>query len=215
MSLPLCSYLSVVESIAAIILAAGQSRRMGAFKPLLPFGDTTVVDSCLRNLRTGGVETVVVVLGHRADELRAHLKNSGVLFAINPDPGSEMSSSIASGVRELPQDAKAVIITPVDHPAVPAEVISRLIGEWQEGHRLVKPTWERRGGHPVVVDLIFRNELLRLDSKRGLKALFESRKDQVKRLPVASNYVARDMDTWEDYAALHREVFGVLPPFGP
>ena len=126
-----------------------------------------------------------------------------------------MSSSIAFGVRELPQDAKAVIITPVDHPAVPAEIICQLVGEWQEGHRLVKPTWEGRGGHPVVVDLSFKNELLRLDSKRGLKALFDSHKDQVESLPVDSNYIARDMDTWEDYAALHREVFGVLPPFGP
>jgi molybdenum cofactor cytidylyltransferase len=201
-----------VEGIAGIILAAGRSQRMDAFKPVLPFGDTTVVDSCLHNLRSGGVETVVVVLGHRADELREHLKNSDVLFALNPEPDSEMSSSIACGVRKLPPGAKAVLITPVDYPAVPAEVISQLIFEWKNGHGLVKPTWQGRGGHPVVVDLSFGDELLHLDSNRGLKGLFDTHMDQVKRVPVDSNYIARDMDTWEDYAALHREVFGVLPP---
>lgn len=198
-------------SVAGIILAAGRSQRMGAFKPLLPFGDTTVVDSCIELLRAAGVETLVVVLGYRAEELRRHLKNSEVLFAVNPDPDGEMSSSIACGVRELPRDTKAVIITPVDHPAVPSEVVSLLTDEWRKGHRLVKPTWEGRGGHPVLLDLSFRDELLRLDPNRGLKSLFGSHIDQVKRLPVDSNYIARDIDTWDDYAALHRDVFGCLP----
>jgi CTP:molybdopterin cytidylyltransferase MocA len=200
------------DDVVAIILAAGRSRRMGAFKPLLPFGDTTVVDSCIQNLRAGGAATVIVVVGHRADELREHLKDSRVVFAVNPDPESAMSSSIACALGELPHVAKAVLITPVDHPAVPSEVVSQLIHEWGKGHRLVKPTWQGRGGHPVLVDLSFEDELLQLDSSLGLKALFDTHKDQVKRLPVDSNYIARDMDTWEDYAALHRDVFGVLPP---
>jgi molybdenum cofactor cytidylyltransferase len=123
-----------------------------------------------------------------------------------------MSSSIACGVRELPPEAKAVLITPVDHPAVPSEVVSHLIDEWEKGHGLVKPTWRETGGHPVLIDLRFKDELLRLDSNLGLKALFETHKDQVKRLPVDSNYIARDMDTWEDYAALHQDLFGVTPP---
>ena len=205
-------HLSESDDVAAIILAAGRSQRMGAFKPLLPFGETTVVDSCLQNLRAGGVATVIVVVGHRADELREHLKDSRVLFAVNPDPASEMRSSIACALGELPQEAKAVLITPVDHPAVPSAVVSQLIDEWGKGHRLVKPTWQGKGGHPVLVDLRFKDELLRLDSRLGLKALFDTHKDKVKSLPVDSNYIARDMDTWEDYAALHRDVFGVLPP---
>ena len=199
------------DDVAGIILAAGRSQRMGAFKPLLPFGDTTVIDSCLQNLRAGGVKTVILVVGHRADELREHLKNSGVVFAVNPDPQSEMSSSIACAVRELPKEAKALLITPVDHPAIPSKVVSQLIDEWGKGHGLVKPTWQGKGGHPVLIDLSFKDELLRLDSNLGLKALFDTHKDQVKRLPVDSIYIARDMDTWEDYAALHRDVFGKLP----
>ncbi len=212
MSRRLCGYRFIVKDIAAIVLAAGRSERMGAFKPLLPFGETTVIESCLQNLRLAGVETIVVVLGHRGEELREHLEMSGVLFAVNPNHDGEMSDSIASGVRELPLESKAILITPADYPAVPAGVISQLIVEWNGGHLLVKPTWQGRGGHPVLVDLSFRKQLLNLDSRLGMKALFDTHLDQVKRLPVNSNYIARDLDTWEDYAALHWEVFGLLPP---
>jgi len=201
-------------SVAAIILAAGRSERMGAFKPLLPFGPRTVIETCIENLRGGGVETIVVVLGQgsRAEDLKGCLKNARVSLAINPDSGSEMSDSIACGVRQLPEGTRAVIINPVDHAAVPAEVVGALVREWKQGARLVKPTWRERGGHPVLVDLGFRDELLGLDPNGGLKAFFSVHQDQVRRVPVDSNYIARDMDTWDDYRALHQEVFGVPPP---
>ena len=199
------------------MLAAGQSQRMGAFKPLLPFGDKTVIDTCIEHLRDGGVETVIVVLGQgpRAEGLKAHLKHSQATFAVNPDPASEMSASISSGVRQLPVQTKVVIITPVDHPAVPAEVVAILIDEWKKGARLVMPTWNGRGGHPVLIDLSFRDELLNLDPARGLKGLFDARREHVRPVSVSSNYIARDMDTWDDYRTLHQEVFGVFPPKQP
>lgn len=202
------------NAVAAIILAAGRSERMGAFKPLLPFGAKTVIETCVDNLRDGGLETVVVVVGEdaRADTLRQHLRNSGVTFAVNPDPRSEMSASIACGVRELPKTTKAVVITPADHAAVPGEVVAALISHWQQGAQLVKPTWNKRGGHPVLVDLRFGAELLTLDPSGGLKVFFDAHQEQVSRAPVNSNYIARDMDTWDDYCALHQEVFGVSPP---
>jgi molybdenum cofactor cytidylyltransferase len=201
-------------AVSAIILAAGRSQRMGAFKPLLPFGPTTVVESCIDNLRRGGVENVVVVVGAgvRAEELKAHLLDSDVSFAINPDPESEMSASIACAVRVLSKEIRAVIINPVDHAAVPGEVVAALLYEWQQGAQLVKPTWNERGGHPVLIDLEFRDELLDLDPNDGLKGLLSKHRDQVKRIPVNSNYIARDMDTWDDYAALHLEVFGDAAP---
>lgn len=201
-------------SVGAIVLAAGRSARMGAFKPLLPFGPKTVIQTCIDNLRTGGVENIVVVIGEgpRASDLKQHLENAAVSLAINPDPRSEMSDSIACGVRQLPPGTRAVIITPVDHAAVPAEVIEALLNEWKQGALLVKPTWNERGGHPVLVDLAFGEELLELDPVGGLKAFFSAHVDQVKRVPVNSNCIARDMDTWDDYRALHQELFGVSPP---
>jgi CTP:molybdopterin cytidylyltransferase MocA len=202
------------NDVAAIVLAAGRSQRMGAFKPLLPFGPKTVIENCIDNLRAGGVETIVVVLGQdeRADRLRQQLHNSGVVFAVNPDPSSEMSASIACGVRALPQLMKAAVISPADYAAVPSEVVAKLLVEWRHGAQLAKPTWNDRGGHPVLVDLKFRDELLSLDPDGGLKAFFAAHEEQLRRVPVNSNYIARDMDTWDDYAALHQEVFGGPPP---
>jgi molybdenum cofactor cytidylyltransferase len=200
--------------VSAIILAAGRSQRMGAFKPLLPFGPKTVIETCIENMRRGGVESVVVVLSRdaRAEEIKTRLRNANVTFAINPDAESEMSDSIACGVRALPEEIQAVIINPVDHAAVPCEVVAVLLDDWRQGARLVQPTWNGRGGHPVLIDLKFRDELLNLDSDGGLKTFFSQHRELVSRVAVNSNYIARDMDTWDDYVALHQEVFGDAAP---
>jgi molybdenum cofactor cytidylyltransferase len=199
-----------VNHLAAILLAAGQSRRMGAFKPLLPFGKKTVIKSCLDYLTQSQIQNIIVVLGHRADEIREHLEN--VTIAINPDPNSEMGASIAAGIQALPDTAKAVVIALVDHPAIPSTVVLKLIEQWQKGARIVIPTWQDRGGHPVLVDLSFRVELSTLDQSGGLREFFKTHQSEVHRFPVDSPFVARDMDTWDDYLALHEEAFGYPPP---
>jgi molybdenum cofactor cytidylyltransferase len=201
-----------MPSVAAILLAAGRSERMGAFKPLLPFGEKTVIENCIDYLRRGGVETITVVLGHRAKEVREELKSLPVSFALNPNPKSEMNESIACGVRELPEGTKAALIALVDHPAIPADVVSRLITEWERGAKLLIPESNGRGGHPVLVDLCYREQLLQLDPQIGLRGLFDAHLAEVRRVPVESPYIARDIDTWDDYRALHREIFGSDPP---
>jgi molybdenum cofactor cytidylyltransferase len=201
-----------VNDVAAILLAAGRSERMGAFKPLLPFGDKTVIENCIDYLRRGGVETIVVVLGHRADDVRKQLANTPVRFAVNPDPDSEMSVSIACGVQQLPAGTRATLVALTDQPAIPSEVVATLIETWKKtGAKLIVPEYEGRGGHPVLVDLGFRDELLTLDQKHGLRALFDAHREQVRRVPVESPYIARDIDTWDDYRALHQKVFGATP----
>jgi molybdenum cofactor cytidylyltransferase len=201
------------NAVAAILLAAGQSKRMGAFKPLLPFGEMTVIESCIDYLKRGGVETIVVVLGHQAETIREKLKNLPVRFALNPDPESEMSESIARGVRELPADSLATFIALTDYPAVPSAVVTALTATWKGGHaKLLAPEYEGRGGHPVLVDLCFRDQLLHLDSQQGLRGLFAAHRAEALRVPVNSPFVARDIDTWDDYRALYVEVFGAEPP---
>jgi CTP:molybdopterin cytidylyltransferase MocA len=198
--------------ISAILLAAGRSQRMGAFKPLLPFGDKTVIEACIDNLAAGGVGEIVVVLGHRGDELRNHLANHSVRFVLNTEPESEMGVSIALGVDQISKEAEAVFIALVDQPAVPPEVI-RFLSEERErtGARLIIPQYEERGGHPVLIDLCFRNELSELDPRIGLRGIFETHKASVRRVSVASPFVVRDMDTWDDYRALHVEIFASEP----
>src|ERR1700752_5383314 len=88
-----------VKPCSAILLAAGRSSRMGAFKPLLPLGNKTVIECCIDSLREGGVETIGGGVGQRAEDLRS--KRTKVSFSINPGPNGQMGASIAAGVREL------------------------------------------------------------------------------------------------------------------
>ncbi len=158
--------------VVALLLAAGRSRRMGAFKPLLPFGKTTVIHSCINNLRAGGVPDVVVVAGYRAAEIKAKLVDvDSIHFVINPDPESEMSASIACGVLALPTTAKAVLIALTDQPAIPPAVIGNILEVWRAGAKLIIPQYNERGGHPVLVDLEFREQLLTLDPRLGSESL--------------------------------------------
>jgi molybdenum cofactor cytidylyltransferase len=201
-----------LNDVSAILLAAGRSRRMGVFKPLLPFGNRTVIECCISNLQAGGVSDIVVVAGHRAEDLRAHLSAFDLTFAVNSDADSEMAVSIARGVEAVRTEARGLLIALVDHPGVPAEVITAVIDAWRKGARLVQPEYAGRGGHPVLIDLAYRNELLTLDPAGGLRSLFAAHREEVRRLPVESAYVARDMDTWEDYRRLHEDVLGFPPP---
>lgn len=205
-----------MNEIAAILLAAGRSRRMGAFKPLLPFGGVSVAEACVASLRAGGAGRIVVVVGHRGAEVCAALSRlEDLSFVVNKVPGSEMGVSVALGVEAVSKEAEAVLVALVDQPAVPPSEIAKLIeARRRTGARLVLPKWEGRGGHPVLLDLTLREELLRLVPEKGLRALFDAHRAEVLRVPAVSSYVARDMDTWDDYAALHAELFGTAPEEG-
>ncbi|MBC7929445.1 MAG: nucleotidyltransferase family protein [Rubrivivax sp.] len=205
--------METANNITAVLLAAGRSRRMGAFKPLLPFGGVSVVEACVANLRGAGVGEVVVVVGHRASEVRAALAHLPfVRFAVNDADESEMGVSIARGVKRVAAEGGALLVALVDQPATPPEAIRDLIEAWQAGGRLVVPEWQGRGGHPVLIDLALRDEILSLVPHAGLRALFDAHRKEVRRVPAESPFVARDMDTWDDYVALHTEVFGCPPP---
>ena len=186
---------------------------MGAFKPLLPFGGVSVVEACVNTLREGGAAEVVVVVGHRGEEVRAALAHlPSVRFAVNEEAGSEMGVSVARGVAALSEVTEAALVALVDQPAVPAAEVRRLVEERRRtGARLVLPEWRGRGGHPVLVDLAYREELLSIVPERGLRALFDAHRAETLRVPAASPYVTRDMDTWDEYVALHTEVFGEAP----
>jgi molybdenum cofactor cytidylyltransferase len=201
------------EKIAAVLLAAGRSRRMGAFKPLLPFGGVTVVEACVANLLEAGAREVVVVVGRRGEDVRAALaRETSVSFAVNNEVGSEMGVSVARGVEAVSDEAGAVLVALADQPAVPPHAIESLIeARARTGARLILPEWLGRGGHPVLIDLSLREELLSVVPARGLRSLFDAHRAEVLRVEADSPFVTRDMDTWDDYVTLHAEVFGVPP----
>lgn len=181
---------------------------------MLPFGGRSVVEACVANLREAGVGEVVVVVGQSGALVRAALAGTAcVRFAVNEEAESEMGLSVARGVEALSEEADAVLIALVDQPATPPDEIRSVIdARRRTGARLIVPEWRGRGGHPVLVDLAFRAELLSLVPTKGLRALFDAHRAEALREPVDSPFVTRDMDTWNDYVALHTEVFGSPPP---
>lgn len=207
--------MSELSRVAALLLAAGRSRRMGAFKPLLPFGrNHTVAQTCVANLREAGIERIVIVVGHREEDVRQNLSHFDIHFAVNREAESEMTVSIKRGIERLPDDFTDVLIHLVDLPGVSGETIREIASAPPviEGKpRLIVPEYGGRGGHPVLIDLTYRTELLNLDPTRGLRSLFDEQHGLVRRLTVNSPYIIRDMDTPEDYRNLHNEIFGFAP----
>jgi molybdenum cofactor cytidylyltransferase len=207
------------QPVAAILLAAGRSRRMGAFKLLLPFGTRTVIETCVNNLLEAGVAEIVVVTGRRAADVRGCLEKSfpaaPIKFAHNPDEESEMGDSVARGAQIVSPAAGAILVALADCPAVEPETIRTILGAWREGAApFVIPPGQKRGGHPVLLDAAHRAELGALGSDRSLRTIFDAHRREVLRLEVASPFVVRDLDTWDDYATLYGDVFGTAPP-GP
>jgi molybdenum cofactor cytidylyltransferase len=196
------------SNIAAILLAAGRSSRMGQPKQLLRWGSQTVVESCVNNLRDGGVDQIVVVLGHCAEEVRGVLSTSNVLFAVNDREGSEMGVSISTGARVLGDCPEAILIALGDQPAIGPETIAASIDYWRRNRALaVIPEHSGRGGHPVLLDGSLKSRLLDLDPEQGLRGLLHSLGSRVHRVDFGSPFIARDIDTWQDYQALYEEVF--------
>lgn len=135
--------------IAGIILAAGASSRMGSPKALLDYRGETFVNRLARVLSTA-CDRVIVVLGYHAEAIRSHV--AGATVVVNPDPSRGQLSSLQTGLREVPEDAEAVLFTPVDSPSIEASTIGRVVGAFRARDRdtlLVIPRFHGKRGHPV------------------------------------------------------------------
>ena len=186
--------------VCAVISAAGLSSRMGDFKPLLPFGGSTVAARSIANLRSAGVGEVVIVTGYRGDELRAALTDSGVRFAENPDyRTTQMFDSLRIGLAVLPEDCTRVVIQPVDMPAILPETVAALL---RTDGAAVRPVCGGKSGHPLVLDAALLPQLLAYDGTGGLRGAMEALHIAVTEVPTEDAGTRLDADTKEDYANL-------------
>lgn len=188
--------------IWAVILAAGESRRMGTQKLLLPFGDATVVEAVVRTALTSGIDRAVAVLGADRVAVQAKLEPSGVDFAVNERFADGMLSSIQTGFRALPPEAEAAVIMLGDQPFLPPPVVDAVVRGYRESLKgIVIPVFRTRRGHPVLVDLKYRDEVLALDPADGLRRLMRTHAEDIAEVEVDDANILRDLDTPEDYAA--------------
>ncbi len=188
--------------IWAVILAAGESRRMGTQKLLLPFGETTVVGAVAGTALASHVDRVLAVLGADRDAVRQMLEPFGIDFVVNEDFAKGMLSSVQAGFRVLPADAEAAVVMLGDQPFLPARVVDAVVeGFRQSGKGIVVPAFQGRRGHPVLIDLKYRDDVLVLDLSDGLRRLMHAHPEDIFEAEVEDANILRDMDVPEDYAA--------------
>jgi molybdenum cofactor cytidylyltransferase len=188
-------------TIAALLLAAGESMRMGRLKQLLPWDGVPLVAWQAGQLRDAGVEDVVVVLGHAADEIRTSVPGFARVV-VNAAYRQGRATSLKCGAEALPDDTEAVLILSVDQPR-PAWLARRLIERWRLGHpSVVSPRFEAGFGHPILLDGLLVLELLAVtEATLGLRAVIDRHAGEAVSVPIANQAVHVDLNTPEDYEA--------------
>lgn len=189
-----------MTGIWAIVLAAGESKRMGSPKMLLPYNDATIIGQVIRNLMDSNVDRVVVVVGANREEIMKETRRYDVFHCYNEDYKSGMLSSVKCGFYSLPEGCLAALIMPGDQPMTGPGEINRVIGAYAESDRgLVMASYNGRRGHPLIVDMKYLDEVLSLPDSEGLRALAERHPEDVLESETDDASVLRDIDTQEDY----------------
>jgi molybdenum cofactor cytidylyltransferase len=192
--------------IAGVILAAGESSRMGTPKATLIWRGRTFLELIVQTLREGGLERIVVVLGHQAEDIQRQVEIEPAQVVINPDYRSGQTSSLQVGLRALMADElEAVLLCLVDHPAVSGETVRRIVAAFRQGGApVVIPTYHARRGHPVLIGRQVLDELLALDCHAGADSVARKYRPQTQIVEVEDEGVVIDVDDPDSYRRLMR-----------
>jgi len=189
-----------MNGIWAIVLAAGESRRMGSPKMLLPYNDMTVIEQVVNNLLDADIDRVVVVLGANREDIMKVTRSYDVFHCYNEDYKGGMLSSVKCGFFSLPQGCTGALIMPGDQPMTGPGEINRVIRTFLEsGKGLVMAAHNGKRGHPLIVDMKYADEVLTLPEDEGLRALAARHPEDVLESDTDDSSVLRDIDTQEDY----------------
>jgi molybdenum cofactor cytidylyltransferase len=188
------------KRIGAIILAAGLSSRMGQFKLLLNWlDDKPILVHIVEKVLALPLAKVVVVTGHRADDVHAALANYDVTFAHNPDYAEgEILSSMKVGLRAMPDEVVAAMVVPGDLPRIPVAVMEQVIAV-HEDQTIIAPEYDGERGHPVLLDRHFWQAILDLPPDGMPRDVLRAHKDRLRLIAVDSDSILADVDTPETY----------------
>jgi molybdenum cofactor cytidylyltransferase len=191
----------VRRRVAAVVLAAGESQRMGRNKLLLPWGSTTVLEQTIDNVRSSGITTIVVVTGHEAEAISRLPLLADLPLRHNADYAEGMLSSVQSAVRAAPDSWEALLVVLGDQPMVGPELMDQLLITYAQGTAgLVVPRYNGRRGNPALIDRRYFTELLALPKGSAPRALLERHPGDIAWVDVDSDAVVHDLDRPEDYA---------------
>ncbi|MDP3480109.1 MAG: NTP transferase domain-containing protein, partial [Desulfoprunum sp.] len=190
-------------NIAAVILAAGLSSRMGAFKPLIRLGERSMLGHCRMLFHECGLDEILAVVGHRADETAAEAESLGMMRVQNNEYHTGMFSSIQCAAAALPTNIEAFFILPVDIPLVRAATIKTILAAFPgEDEAVFYPLFAGRRGHPPLIPATLIPAILNHDGVGGLEALL----GQYKGIDVAvwDEGILMDADTPKDLERLQQ-----------
>ena len=192
--------------ISGILLAAGLSSRMGEPKQLLPFGESTIVETVVDSMLGAKFDEVIVVVGHSATQVREQLGTRPIRIVFNPDYREGMLTSAQAGIQAL-QGSEAFALMLVDQPFITSELIDRVVDAYvQTDSGIALPSYNYKRGHPVIFDQRYANEILALDTESGgVRTLFKKHGDDIHYVTVDTDRVLRDIDYREDYERALRE----------
>lgn len=190
-------------SVAAILLAAGASRRMGQLKQLMALDGETLVHRVARAALQAGCDPMLVVLGHEAEAVGAALFGLPCTQVANSAWKEGMASSIRAGIRAVPQTAVAALVLACDQPAVDADFLRSLMkAQSLEPGRIAAAAYGGAMGIPALFPRRCFEDLERLTGDRGARALLEE--DDVLTLPLLGGQM--DIDTLLDYEEMRRRM---------
>ncbi len=190
--------------IAGLVLAAGQSSRMGADKALLMYNGRTFLETITLTLKEAGIQHVVAVLGHHAEEIRQSINLATVEVVVNQDYRRGQTSSLQAGLRVLGEaNPDGIIMCLVDHPAIAADTIRKLIQSFTStGKPVVIPQFHGKHGHPVLVGRELFTELLALGPDQGADSVIHKYRDWSEFVEVSDPGILLDVDDPEGYRKL-------------
>jgi hypothetical protein len=192
-----------VVRVGGVILAAGLSSRMGSFKPLLDFNGMPAIERQIRLFQSCGLAPVVVVVGHRADDLTPLIRSLGAVAVFNPNFQNGMFSSIQAGIGAVDGHCDGCLILPVDIPLVRPDTIAALTAQFgRQPAPVTYPVCHGRRGHPPLIAATLFPAILEGAADGGLAALLARHRDHALSVAVEDPGILRDMDTPGDYHAL-------------
>lgn len=192
-----------IESILPIILAAGDSVRMGYPKALLPLRDERFITRILRVLRDAGLPRPIIVLGRAAPMIQPHIQDWPADIKVNPDPDRGQLSSIQLALENVVPDCQAGLVWPVDQPAVSEDLVRRLThGFLLSQSRIACPTFNGKRGHPVIFHRDIFAEFMEAPLAEGPKRILLSHQQEILELSTEESATVEDVDTPSDYMAL-------------
>lgn len=192
--------------VGAVLLAAGEGRRMGGKpKSLLELGGVSLIRRQLIALSGAGVDELVVVLGHYADDIEAQVRDFPVTIVRNPDPTAGQNTSLRCGLAALGGKLDAVMVALADQPLINAQDISDLIGAYKkrpQGAQVVYPEFEGQRGNPVILSAEVKDAILQDGANVGCRQWQAANPEQVHVWQTDNRRYVTDVDSPEDIAAL-------------